>query len=167
MRKLKLKAIDIFLEAVEKHRPDQWADFLNDKCGANSDLRNRVSELLDGHLEQNPLLETAGLFEVLPTERTLERPGTTIGRYKLIEEIGEGGFGVIFMAEQLQPIRRKVALKILKPGLDSRQVIARFEAERQALALMEHPNIATVLDAGLAVRETLLRNGIGQGSPHQ
>ncbi len=77
-----------------------------------------------------------------------ERPGTVIGPYKLLEQIGEGGFGLVFMAEQQQPVRRKVALKVLKPGMDTRQVIARFEAERQALALMDHPNIAKVLDAG-------------------
>ena len=78
----------------------------------------------------------------------LERPGTAIGPYKLLEQIGEGGFGVVFMAEQQHPVRRKVALKVLKPGMDTRQVVARFEAERQALALMDHPNIARVLDAG-------------------
>src|SRR5205085_3390885 len=77
-----------------------------------------------------------------------EGPGMVIGPYKLLEQIGEGGFGLVFMAEQQQPIRRKVALKILKPGMDTRQVIARFEAERQALALMDHPSIARVLDAG-------------------
>ena len=75
----------------------------------------------------------------------LNGPGTVIGPYKLLEQIGEGGFGVVFMAEQQQPVRRKVALKIIKPGMDTRQVIARFEAERQALALMDHPNIAKVL----------------------
>ena len=75
-------------------------------------------------------------------------PGTVIGPYKLLEQIGEGGMGVVYMAEQTQPVRRKVALKIIKPGMDTRQVIARFEAERQALALMDHPNIAQVLDAG-------------------
>ena len=78
----------------------------------------------------------------------VEGPGTVIGPYKLLEEIGEGGMGVVFMAEQAQPVRRRVALKVIKPGMDSRQVIARFEAERQALAMMEHPNIARVLDAG-------------------
>ena len=77
-----------------------------------------------------------------------EKPGTVIGPYKLMQQIGEGGMGVVYMAEQQQPVRRKVALKIIKPGMDSRQVIARFEAERQALALMDHPNIAKVLDAG-------------------
>ncbi len=82
------------------------------------------------------------------TESPLEGPGSVIGPYKLLQQIGEGGFGTVFMAEQEHPIRRRVALKILKPGMDTRQVIARFEAERQALALMDHPNIARVLDAG-------------------
>src|SRR5262249_37945954 len=77
-----------------------------------------------------------------------ERAGTVIGPYKLLEQIGEGGFGVVFMAEQTQPVRRKVALKVLKPGMDTREVIARLEAERQALALMDHPNIAQVFDGG-------------------
>ena len=77
-----------------------------------------------------------------------EGPGTVIGPYKLLEPIGEGGMGVVYMAEQMQPVRRKVALKVIKPGMDTRQVIARFEAERQALALMDHPNIARILDAG-------------------
>src|SRR5204863_1257845 len=78
-----------------------------------------------------------------------ERPGTLIGPYKLREQIGEGGMGLVFVAEQQQPVRRKVALKLIKPGMDSRQVIARFEAERQALALMDHPNIAKVFDGGM------------------
>src|SRR5207248_4411968 len=78
----------------------------------------------------------------------VERPGTVIGPYRLMEQIGEGGMGLVFVAEQEEPVRRKVALKVIKPGMDSRQVIARFEAERQALALMDHPNIAKVLDAG-------------------
>src|SRR6516162_4649469 len=75
-------------------------------------------------------------------------PGTVIGPYKLLQQLGEGGMGVVFMAEQTEPVRRRVALKVIKPGLDSAQVLARFEAERQALALMDHPNIARVLDAG-------------------
>ena len=82
------------------------------------------------------------------TALSREAPGTIIGRYKLLQQIGEGGFGVVFMAQQQQPIRRRVALKIIKLGMDTRQVIARFEAERQALAMMDHPNIAQVLDAG-------------------
>jgi len=87
----------------------------------------------DGTIEDSPIVE---------------RPGTVIGPYKLLEQIGEGGFGVVFLAEQQRPVRRKVALKIIKPGMDTRQVVARSEAERQALAMMEHPNIARVLDAG-------------------
>src|SRR5206468_4004589 len=85
---------------------------------------------------------------VIAEYRVGECPGTVIGAYKLLDRIGEGGFGVVFMAEQQQPVRRKVALKVIKPGMDTRQVIARFEAERQALALMDHPNIAKVLEAG-------------------
>src|SRR5579872_5543998 len=76
------------------------------------------------------------------------KPGERVGRYQLLEQIGEGGCGVVFQAEQLEPVRRRVALKVIKPGMDTRQVIARFEAERQALALLDHPNIAKVLDAG-------------------
>ena len=83
-----------------------------------------------------------------PTVVVTEKPGDRIGRYKLLEQIGEGGYGIVFMAEQAEPIRRRVALKVVKLGMDTRQVIARFEAERQALALMDHPNIAKVLDAG-------------------
>src|SRR5205823_9869089 len=77
-----------------------------------------------------------------------EGPGAAVGPYKLLEQIGEGGFGIVFMAEQQHPLRRRVALKVIKPGMDTKQVIARFEAERQALALMNHPNIARVLDGG-------------------
>src|SRR5205814_2294999 len=98
---------------------------------------------------------TQNVLRLPYSDRTLEAvpvlsegPGSTIGRYKLLEQIGEGGFGVVFMAEQTSPVRRKVALKVIKLGMDTKQVIARFEAERQALALMEHPNIARVFDAG-------------------
>ena len=83
----------------------------------------------------------------------LEGPGSKIGPYKLLQQIGEGGFGFVYMAEQHEPLRRKVALKIVKPGMDTREVIARFEAERQALALMDHPNIAKVFDAGVVEAE--------------
>ena len=90
-------------------------------------------------------------------------PGIEIGPYKLLQQIGEGGMGVVYMAEQSQPVQRKVALKIIKPGMDSRQVIARFEAERQALALMDHPNIAKVLDAGATTTwSAVLRDGAGE-----
>jgi len=84
----------------------------------------------------------------VPEAPVTAKPGDQIGRYKLLEQIGEGGCGVVFMAEQSEPIRRRVALKVVKLGMDTKEVIARFEAERQALALMDHPNIARVLDAG-------------------
>src|SRR6185369_12696432 len=91
--------------------------------------------------------EATGAVEELPVR---EVSSSVIGPYKLLEQIGEGGFGVVFLAEQTQPVRRKVALKVLKPGMDTRPVVARFEAERQALALMDHPNIARVFDGGIS-----------------
>jgi serine/threonine protein kinase len=112
-------------------------------------LRHRAEQFLSAQAEIGSFLESGALPLVAPVDETItERPGTLLGPYKLLEQIGEGGFGVVFMAEQAQPIRRKVALKVLKPGMDTRQVIARFEAERQALALMDHPNIAHILDGG-------------------
>ncbi|MEQ1831264.1 MAG: serine/threonine-protein kinase, partial [Pirellula sp.] len=140
----------IFLTAVENHSPDDWGAYLEQACGDDRQLRERVSALLEAHTQQNPLFDDAGVFAVQASERLFERPGMMIGPFRILEEIGEGGFGVIFLCEQIEPIRRRVAVKVLKPGLDSRQVVARFEAERQALAMMEHPNIARVLDAGLA-----------------
>jgi len=139
----------IFNEAVAISAPPQRAEFLDRACAGDPDLRQRVEALLAAH-------DAAGDVHNLPyTSRVLETsapfregPGSSIGRYKLLEQIGEGGFGVVFMAEQQHPVRRKVALKVIKLGMDTKQVIARFEAERQALALMEHENIAKVLDAG-------------------
>src|SRR6516225_8385680 len=112
-------------------------------------LRGRVEVLLRAHAQANSLLDAAGPSPT-PTIDTPARegPGTVIGPYKLLQQIGEGGMGTVFMAAQTHPVQRRVALKIIKPGMDSRQVVARFEAERQALALMDHPNIAKVLDAG-------------------
>ena len=114
------------------------------------ELRHEVESLLRAHDASGSFLgnlpsqsDATEDFEPIP-----ERPGTVIGPYKLMEQIGEGGMGLVFVAEQQQPVRRKVALKIIKPGMDTREVIARFEAERQALALMDHPNIAKVFDAG-------------------
>jgi serine/threonine protein kinase/tetratricopeptide (TPR) repeat protein/Flp pilus assembly protein TadD len=146
------KAKAIFLEAVENHAPEQWAEFLDAACHDAPDLRRRVEELLDAHQGEDSLLDrgVGNRDSLLPTfaQPITEGPGTVIGRYKLLEQIGEGGFGVVFMAQQEHPVRRRVALKIIKPGMDTREVIARFEAERQALAIMDHPNIAKVLDAG-------------------
>jgi eukaryotic-like serine/threonine-protein kinase len=139
----------IFKAAV-KLAPERRADYLDQTCGANPSLRREVESLLRAH-------DASGSFLQDPPARPqatvndppiTEGPGTVIGPYKLLQQIGEGGMGVVYMAEQQQPVRRKVALKIIRPGMDSRQVIARFEAERQALSLMDHPNIAKVLDAG-------------------
>ncbi len=140
----------IFTEALEKTTPAERAAYLDQACAGDPVLRERVERLLARHEEAGSFLERlAAQGPDVTTEAAIrEGPGTIIGSYKLLEQIGEGGFGVVFMAEQTQPIRRKVALKILKPGMDTRQVVARFEAERQALALMEHPNIARVLDGG-------------------
>src|SRR2546421_924263 len=145
-----MKAEDILQAAVEKKTPAERAAYLDGACGPDADLRALVEGLLQSHEEAGSFLEQP-LFEPNQTIDQLPHPesaGTVIGPYKLLQQIGEGGMGTVFMAEQTAPVRRMVALKIIKPGMDSAQVIARFEAERQALALMDHPNIARVLDAG-------------------
>src|SRR5437763_1353169 len=123
--------------------------FLQQVCGDDAALGHRVRALLQAH-EEDASFQTAPAAPPLATvdEPVAERPGTVIGPYKLLEQIGEGGMGLVFVAEQQHPVRRKVAVKVIKPGLDTRDVIARFEAERQALALMDHPHIARVFDAG-------------------
>ncbi len=139
----------IFSEALAKPTPTERDAFLDQACGSDLELRGRIKRLLASY-------DDAGSFMVPPaldavTEQSgavREKPGSKIGRYKLLEQIGEGGFGVVFMAEQEQPVRRRVALKVIKLGMDTKQVVARFEAERQALAMMDHPNIAKVLDGG-------------------
>jgi serine/threonine protein kinase len=138
----------VFLAAIE-HAPEQWPAFLDQACGGDNRLRAEVDKLLRAQAAIGSFHEaTRFAFPATDDERMSERPGMIIGPYKLLEQLGEGGFGIVFLAEQTAPIRRKVALKVLKPGMDTRQVLARFEAERQALALMDHPNIARVLDAG-------------------
>jgi serine/threonine protein kinase/Flp pilus assembly protein TadD len=144
-------AKSIFDDAVEINSPAERQDYLDRACAGLPELRQKIEALLCAYEEAGSFLESPILAPALVAtvdEPITEQPGTVIGPYKLLEQIGEGGFGVVFMAEQQQPIHRTVALKILKPGMDTRQVIARFEAERQALALMDHPNIAKVLDAG-------------------
>jgi serine/threonine protein kinase len=147
----------IFSAAIGISSEADRAAYIARACGENPELRGRVEKLVQAHFRAGrPLKEPAGESESIafpfpepPVAGALdERPGKVIGPYKLLEQIGEGGFGVVFLAEQQQPVRRKVALKVLKPGMDSKQVIARFEAERQALALMDHPNIARVFDGG-------------------
>jgi serine/threonine protein kinase/tetratricopeptide (TPR) repeat protein len=144
------KLRDVFHDAVERHLPEQWDAYLDQACAGDEELRRQAALLLKAHAESaGPLEQRAvGRDWTAPYAAPTERPGTIIGPYKLLEQIGEGGFGVVFMASQQEPIHRKVALKVLKPGMDSKQVIGRFEVERQALALMDHPNIAKVLDAG-------------------
>jgi serine/threonine protein kinase len=168
----------IFMAAVATEDPAQRSAYLDEACGGDAALRRRVEALLASHEGAGSFLGKAvpeRLAEQLaaherPAETraeppaagegpapgnatagprpTAEGPGSRVGPYKLLREIGEGGMGTVYLAEQSEPVRRTVALKIIKAGMDSRQVIARFEAERQALALMDHPNIARVLDAG-------------------
>jgi serine/threonine protein kinase len=144
------KSIDrIFWDAAQLRSLEERDAYLEQACGGDAPLRRRVEQFLQARSKAENFLESPPpVLAATVDEPLTERPGTVIGPYKLLEQIGEGGFGVVFMAEQQQPLRRKVALKVVKPGMDSKQVIARFEAERQALALMDHPNIAHVLDAG-------------------
>jgi serine/threonine protein kinase/tetratricopeptide (TPR) repeat protein len=161
----------IFEEALQRATPEARATFLDEACGGDTALRRRVDSLLQSHEQAGSFLgmsvpeRLAEQLAVGPKSApgasagvTMDQPasehlGTVIGPYKLLQQIGEGGMGTVFMAEQTQPVQRKVALKILKPGMDSQQVLGRFEAERQALALMDHPNIAKVIEAGTATGE--------------
>jgi len=142
-------AKEIFFEAIEKATPQERAAYLDGACGKDPALRRQVEDLLAKHFQQDSFMKQpaaeASKTVVVPIS---EGPGTVIGRYKLLEKLGEGGFGAVYVAEQKEPVKRRVALKIIKLGMDTKQVIARFEAERQALALMDHPNIAKVFDAG-------------------
>ena len=142
---------EIFFAALDKGAPGERAAFLDGACGQDVMLRRKVDELLREHFSNDSLLKepTAdGEPTRLDDSPILEGPGTQIGRYKLLQKLGEGGFGVVYMADQKEPVKRRVALKIIKLGMDTQQVVARFEAERQALAMMDHPNIAKVFDAG-------------------
>src|SRR5262249_31368573 len=126
----------IFKAAV-KLAPERRQEYLDQACGTNQELRREVESLLRAHDASGSFLEDAParLRETAPQEQMTEGPGACIGSYKLIELIGEGGMGLVFVAEQHEPVRRKVALKLIKPGMNTRQVVARFEVERQALAL--------------------------------
>jgi serine/threonine protein kinase len=140
----------IFERALDFASGAEREAYLEDACAGKPEMRAQVDSLLKAHNDVGSFLDGPA-FDAQRTasmEPISEQPGTIIGPYKLLEQIGEGGFGVVYMAEQQQPLRRKVALKVVKPGMDSRQVLARFEAERQALAIMDHPNIAKVFDAG-------------------
>ncbi|HMO65822.1 MAG TPA: serine/threonine protein kinase, partial [Verrucomicrobiota bacterium] len=128
------RARDLFLRAAEIQSPEARAAYLAGACQRDDSLRSRVEALLADHRDDGFLEQPAGgeLPTVAGAASLAERPGTVIGRYKLLQQIGEGGCGVVFMAEQEEPVRRRVALKVIKPGMDTKSVIARFEAERQA-----------------------------------
>ncbi|HEX4415736.1 MAG TPA: protein kinase [Lacipirellulaceae bacterium] len=139
----------IFDSAVELPPGAERTAYLDKACAGGPEIRRRVEALLEAYEDAGSFLEPPAGGAV-PTVLTPEREslGMRIGPYKLLQQIGEGGMGTVYMADQVEPVARRVALKIIKPGMDSRQVIVRFEAERQALALMDHPNIAKMLDAG-------------------
>src|SRR5262249_18167821 len=138
------KARDVFLAAI-KRPAEERETYLREACADDQDLHQRVSALLQAQAEIGSFHEAPALTVDQPGT---ESPGTATGYYKLGEQIGEGGMGAVWMAQQTEPVKRVVAVKLIKAGMDSKQVIARFEAERQALALMDHANIARVLDAG-------------------
>jgi len=143
---------EAIFDAAMELPPEQRAAHLDHACGGDAALRQRIESLLKagdsscGFLDSPTDPVAVEPTNVLPS--SFEKAGDRIGRYKLLQQIGEGGCGVVYMAEQEEPVSRRVALKVIKLGLDTKSVIARFEAERQALALMDHPNIARVLDAG-------------------
>jgi len=138
--------LEEIFNAARKLPPQERAAFLERACGGDAELRRQADSLLAAHDQAGQFLQPT---VALSTPNALVgKSGDRIGRYKLLEQIGEGGFGVVWMAEQEEPVRRRVALKIIKLGMDTKEVVARFEAERQALAMMEHPNIARVFDGG-------------------
>jgi len=146
----------VFLQALEIQDAQQQEAFLVSACKSNSALRAQVEELLQANVAGARFLRAeprsggreSNPPDVLWTIPAVEKPGDRIGRYRLLERIGEGGCAIVYKAEQEEPVRRKVALKIIKLGMDTKSMVDRFEAERQALAIMEHPNIARVIDAG-------------------
>src|SRR5260370_42505444 len=142
--------IAVFTEAL-RFPPEERDRYLSEACKGDVEFRRRVEALLEAYEQAGDFLgKPAAERPAIPPQVVPagEEPGDRIGHYKLLQQIGEGGCGVVYMAEQEEPVRRRVALKIIKPGMDTKSVIARFEAERQALALMNHPNLAKVFDAG-------------------
>ena len=138
----------VFKVACGIESPEVRQDYLKQACGEDAVLFDRVATLLRAHDEGSGFLESPGVAPTLEIAPIAEKPGMKIGRYKLVHEIGQGGMGVVYMAVQKEPVKRKVALKIIKPGMDTKEVVTRFEAERQALAMMDHQCIAHVLDGG-------------------
>ncbi len=141
---------EVFVEAIAREDPVERAAYLNEACQSDADLLRRVTQLLAEHERQEPFIldRPPSALDQVVNDLAWEQPGQFIGPYKLLEPLGEGGMGMVFLAQQTRPIERLVAIKIIKPGLVTRQVLARFDAERQAVARMEHPNIARMLDAG-------------------
>ena len=149
---------EIFVAALDREDETQRRAFLDGACGVGTDRRREVDRLLAAHDAGHPSPLDEAVARFVPTELLAEEPlpkpeipvsgFPAIGPYKIREQIGEGGFGVVYVAEQTAPVQRRVALKIIKPGMDTKEVVARFEAEKQALAMMDHPNIAKVFDAG-------------------
>ena len=136
---------------MEKTNSQERAAYLDGACGKSSALRRQVDALLVEHFDNDSFLDAAAVDAsiTLPESSPVsEGPGSVIQNFKLLQKIGEGGMGIVYMAQQEGPVKRKVALKIIRVGMDTRQVVARFEAERQALAMMDHPNIARVFDGG-------------------
>src|SRR5258708_38733940 len=142
--------IAVFTQAL-RLPPEERHCYLSQACKGDGELRSRVEGLLLAYGQAGDFLGRPAAErprKAAPVLPAVEKPGDRIGHYKLLQQIGEGGCGVVYMAEQEAPVRRRVALKIIKPGMDTKSVIARFEAERQALALMDHPSIAKAFDAG-------------------
>lgn len=140
------RAKEIFLDALNHDQGDSRNQFLDDSCGMDAELRHRVDRLIAAHELPDSILDrTESRFQA----DAIELAGQSIGPYKILQKIGEGGMGTVYMAEQKHPVKRRVAIKIIKAGMNTKQVLARFEAERQALAMMDHPNIAKVLEAGM------------------
>lgn len=156
---------EVFLKALQHEGRDERHAFLVTACQDSPELMQEVESLLRASERAGDFLSQAKALA--PSGFELEPPGTMIGRYQLCEKIGEGGFGVVYLAQQLEPMQRHVAVKIIKPGMDTREVIARFEAERAVLALMDHANIARVLDGGdHQHRSPILCNGMGTWNSH-
>src|SRR5256886_3488810 len=148
------KPVGAIFDAAIELPPERRAAYVLAACAGEDLLRQRVEALLRAHDSAGTFMDNLPVAPrgETPVAKPSEQPGDRIGRYKLLQQIGEGGCGIVYMAEQEEPVRRRVALKVIKLGMDTKQVIARFEAERQALAMMDHPNIATVLDAGATER---------------
>jgi hypothetical protein len=157
------KARDLFIAAVSRVAPEHWDTYLDETCAGDEVLRARVQLLLRAHAEAGTFLDQPATPHLAAFAEVIcpEAAGMVLGRYRLVEPLGEGGMGTVWLAEQTQPVRRQVAVKVIRPGMECRQVFARLEAECQALARMDHPNIAKVLDAG-----TIGEPGAGGGRPY-